>query len=180
MTCRCVAWLLRSVDTEGNRVMTFHDGLACGGSFSSDVFKRILVVCIGNICRSPTAEFLFRQKLAHRNVDVSSAGLGALVGRPMDLNAIQILSEHGIDAATHRARQLEPSMLHEADLVLAMERRHLAAAARMAPESSGKLFLLGKFFDAGDVPDPYRQPRQVFEHVYTMIERGVGSWMPYL
>jgi protein-tyrosine phosphatase len=126
------------------------------------------------------AEFLFRQKLAHRNVQVSSAGLGALVGWTMDRHAIQLLKEHGIDAAAHRARQLSPRMLHEADLVLAMERRHLAATARLAPESSGKLFLLGKWFDAGDVPDPYRQPRQVFEQVYVMIERGVGSWLPYL
>lgn len=144
------------------------------------MFKHILVVCIGNICRSPTAEFLFRQQLAHRNVHVSSAGLGALVGRPMDGHAIQILKDHGIDAAEHRARQIDSAMLRKADLILAMERRHIAAAARLAPESSGKLFLLGKWLDAGDVPDPYRQPRQVFEHVYTLIECGVESWLRYL
>ena len=60
--------------------------------------KHVLVVCIGNICRSPTAELLFRQKLSHReSVRVSSAGLGALVGRPMDSQAMRILHERGID-----------------------------------------------------------------------------------
>jgi protein-tyrosine phosphatase len=145
------------------------------------VIKHVLVVCIGNICRSPTAEFLFRQKLVNRNnIHVSSAGLGALVGRPMDDHAIQILREHGIDAATHRARQLDQKMLREADLVLAMERRHLNAAARLAPEASGKMFLLDKWHEANDVPDPYRQSRRVFENVYALIERGVSSWLRYL
>lgn len=144
------------------------------------MFKRILIVCIGNICRSPTAEFLFRDKLKHRDIHVSSAGLKALVGRPMDDNAMQILKERGIDAAEHRARQLDPTMLREADLVLAMERNHVAAVSRLAPEASGKLFLLDKWHEASDVPDPFRQSREAFEHVHTMIERGVDSWLRYL
>jgi protein-tyrosine phosphatase len=146
----------------------------------SHVFERILIVCVGNICRSPTAEFIFREKLKHRDIHVSSAGLRALVGRPMDDHAMQILKERGIDAAEHRARQLDPSMLRQADLVLAMEREHLAAVSRMAPEASGKMFLLDKWHDASDVPDPYRQSRQMFEHVHGMIERGVESWLRYL
>jgi len=93
---------------------------------------------------------------------------------------MRILKERGIDAADHRARQLSPSMLREADLVLVMEREHLAAASKMAPESSGKLFLLDKWREAEDVPDPYRRTRQVFDHVYSMIERGVDSWIRYL
>lgn len=144
------------------------------------MFKRILIVCVGNICRSPTAEFIFRDKLKHRDIHVSSAGLKALVGRPMDDHAMQILKERGIDAAEHRARQLNATMLREADLVLAMERDHLAVVSRLAPEASGKMFLLDKWKDASDVPDPYRQSRQMFEHVHAMIERGVESWIPYL
>jgi protein-tyrosine phosphatase len=145
------------------------------------VSKQVLVVCIGNVCRSPTAEFLFRQKLGDSdNVHVSSAGLGALVGRPMDGHAMQILHERGIDATTHRARQLEPDMLREADLVLAMSRRHLRAAVRLAPDASDKMFLLDKWHEASDVPDPYRRPRRAFEHAYALIDRGVDSWLRHL
>jgi protein-tyrosine phosphatase len=146
----------------------------------TSVFNRILIVCIGNICRSPTAEFLFRDKLKHRNIHVSSAGLKALVGRPMDDNAMQILKQRGIDASGHRARQLEQSMLRDADLVLAMERSQLKVVSRVAPEASGKLFLLDKWHAADDVPDPYRQSREAFEHVHAMIERGVESWLRYI
>ena len=144
------------------------------------MFKRILIVCVGNICRSPTAEFIFREKLKHRDIHVSSAGLRALVGRPMDDHAMQILKERGIDAAEHRARQLDSSMLRQADLVLAMERDHLTVVSRLAPEASGKMFLLDKWNGADDVPDPYRQSRQMFEHVHSMIEHGVDSWLRYL
>lgn len=144
------------------------------------MFKKILVLCVGNICRSPTAEYLLRRQLAGRDIQVSSAGLGALVGRPIEGHAMELLQEHGIDATSHRARQLDAQMLRDADLVLGMERRHLAAAARLAPEASGKLFLLGKWLEFDGVPDPYRQPRQAFEDVYGLIERGVGSWLRYL
>jgi protein-tyrosine phosphatase len=144
------------------------------------VFKNILVVCLGNVCRSPVAEFLFRRELGERDIRVSSAGLGALVGQPMDENAMALLKERGIDASEHRARQLEPSMLREADLILAMEQRHLNSVARLAPEASGKVFLFDKWHAGGDVPDPYRRSQRVFEQVHASIERGVGSWLRYL
>ena len=144
------------------------------------VFNSILVVCLGNVCRSPVAEFLFRRDLGDRDIRVSSAGLGALVGSPMEENAIALLKERGIDATEHRARQLEPSMLREADLILAMERRHLNSLVRLAPEASGKAFLFGKWDDGEDIPDPYRRPSQVFKQVHESIERGISQWLRYL
>lgn len=148
--------------------------------YFSKVFKRILTVCIGNICRSPTAEYLFRQRLASRDIQLSSAGLGALVDRPMDATAMQLLAEHDIDGATHRARQLTPVMLREADLILGMEKSHVATMIRLAPEASGKIFLLDKWLEERDIPDPYRQQRIAFEHVYSMIAQGIDSWLRYL
>jgi protein-tyrosine phosphatase len=139
------------------------------------VFNSILVVCLGNVCRSPVAEFLFRRELGDRDIRVSSAGLGALVGQPIDENAAALLKDSGVDATEHRARQLEPAMLREADLVLAMERRHMNSMVRLAPEASGKVFLFDKWHAGGDVPDPYRRSRSVFEQVHASIERGVGS-----
>lgn len=149
------------------------------------MFRRILVVCIGNICRSPTAEFLLRESLQQSGVppaavQVASAGLSAMRGYPIEDTAAQVLREHGVDGAGHRARQLTPAMLRDADLVLAMEKSHVAAIGRMAPETSGKVFLLGKWQDDTPVPDPYGQQREAFDHVYQLIERGVAAWLPHL
>ena len=145
------------------------------------MFKRILVVCVGNICRSPTAEYLFRHHLEHRGIEISSAGLAALEERPMDPTALKLLEEHGIaEGSDHRGRQLTSDLLHVADVVLVMEKSHAKAIFRMAPEVSGKTFLLDKWGDGRDIPDPYRQHREAFEHVYGMIDRGVSSWLRYL
>lgn len=135
---------------------------------------------MGNICRSPTAEYLFRQRLGSRDVSFSSAGIGALVGNPMDANALQLLAEAGIDGSMHRAQQLTPFLLREADLILGMEKNHLGAMIQFAPEIHGKAYLLDKWLNGNDVPDPYRQHRAAFEHVHEIITQGVRSWEPYL
>nr|WP_281848608.1 low molecular weight protein-tyrosine-phosphatase [Dyella sp. GSA-30] len=144
------------------------------------MFRSILLVCVGNICRSPTAEYLLRNRLTDSDAGVSSAGLGALGDRPMDVTAAQLLREHGIDASAHRGKQLSPDMLRQAELVLVMEKAHAANIARSTPEVSGKVFLLGKWQDERDIPDPYGQQRPAFEHVYRLIDQGVSSWLPYL
>lgn len=144
------------------------------------MFHRILIVCIGNICRSPTAEFLFRRALADRDIEWGSAGLGALVGKPMDPLALELLAQHGVDGSAHRGRQLTPALLRHADLVLGMEKGHIASMMRLAPEVSGKIMLLDKWGTGSDIPDPYRQQRIAFEHVYERVERSVAGWLPYL
>ena len=144
------------------------------------MFQSILLVCVGNICRSPTAEYLLRNRLADSDAGVSSAGLGALDDRPMDATAAQLLLEHGIDASAHRGKQLRSEMLRQAGLVLVMEKAHAASIVRTTPEVSGKVFLLGKWQDERDIPDPYGQQRPAFEHVYRLIDQGVSSWLPYL
>ncbi|MBD8880686.1 MULTISPECIES: arsenate reductase/protein-tyrosine-phosphatase family protein [Rhodanobacter] len=144
------------------------------------MFERILIVCMGNVCRSPTAEYLFRQRTRSRHVAFSSAGLYAPAGRPMDATSLQLLAESGIDGTLHRARQLTPAMLHEADLVLGMEKSHVAAMIQLAPEIRGKVYLLDKWLNENDIPDPYRQERIAFEYVHEMITKGVDSWQLYL
>jgi protein-tyrosine phosphatase len=144
------------------------------------VFKRILTVCIGNICRSPIAEYLLRERLASRDIQLVSAGLSAMAGHPMDATALQLLAEHGIDGAAHRARQLTPGMMREADLVLCMGKSQVDAMVRLAPEASGKIFVLDKWLQGRDIPDPYRQQRAAFDHVYGMVAQGVDSWLRYL
>jgi protein-tyrosine phosphatase len=144
------------------------------------VFKRILIVCVGNICRSPTAEYLLRHHLSQAGASIGSAGLGALVDKPMDAMALQVMSEHGVDGTAHRARQLTPELLRDADLVLGMEREHVTRMMRLAPEASGKVMLLDRWGPGGDIPDPYRQSREAFDHVYQRIDHSVQQWLPFL
>jgi protein-tyrosine phosphatase len=151
------------------------------------MFTRVLVVCIGNICRSPTAEFLLRARLQHPgapppglDVQVTSAGLRAMVGQPMEATAAQVLLEHGVDGANHRACQLTTTMLRDADLVLVMEKSQVAEVNDYGPQAHGKVFLLGKWQNNTSIPDPYGQPREAFEHAYQLIERAVDTWLPHL
>lgn len=144
-------------------------------------FNRILVVCVGNICRSPMGEYLLRQKLAHRpDITVESAGIGALVDKPADDTALALLQEHGIDASEHKARQATESLLAKADVILAMESGHLRQLHKTAPQIRGKAFLLGKWNDDLEVPDPYRQQRPAFEHAYKLIDQATSAWLKYL
>jgi protein-tyrosine phosphatase len=142
------------------------------------VFQRILVVCIGNICRSPIAETLLRERVP--GIATGSAGLGAMAGHAADPLALAVLAEHGFDASQHVARQLDDAMIREADLILAMEQTHIDTLLQRAPHARGRAFLLGQWQDGLEIPDPYRQQRPAFEHVYRLIDATVDSWVPHL
>lgn len=144
------------------------------------MFKNVLIVCVGNVCRSPVAEELFRHHVRSRRTRFASAGLGALVGNPMDPLAQRVLREHGVAPGNHVARQVDTRMLHVADLILAMETSHIVRLRQQAPEIHGRVFLLGKWLNDMQIPDPFRQPRQVFEEVHELLEKSVRSWLPYL
>lgn len=144
------------------------------------MFQNILIVCVGNICRSPAAEALLAHGLQGKGLRISSAGIGALVGNPMDKTAHEVLKEHGLDHTSHRARQVDSEMLHQADLILAMEHSHIQHIRQIAPEVHGKTFLLGKWLDDTEIPDPYRQSKPAFEHVHSLLTQSVESWLPYL
>lgn len=142
------------------------------------MFKHVLVVCVGNICRSPMAEAMFEHRL--QGTGFSSAGIGALVGNPMDKTAQDVLASHGVNFGEHWARQVDSNMLYQADLILAMERSHIKHLRQIAPEVHGKTFLIGKWQNDVEIPDPYRQARPAFEHVYSLLTKAVDSWLPYL
>jgi protein-tyrosine phosphatase len=72
------------------------------------------------------------------------------------------------------------TLLLRSDLILVMEKSHLAAIGRSAPEVSGKAFLLGKWQADTEIPDPYGQSRASFDHVFQLIDKGVSGWLPYL
>lgn len=140
------------------------------------MFNRILVVCVGNICRSPMAEALLASRLAKLGLRsrVESAGLAALVGHPADPLAQLLMRERGLDLSGHRARQLVPALVSAADLVLVMDSAQQRAVEAMLPAARGRVQRLGRW-GGFDVPDPYRQERPAFEQALAMIERGVDA-----
>jgi protein-tyrosine phosphatase len=145
------------------------------------MFDRILILCVGNICRSPMAEAVMRQAFLDRgrDVEVRSAGIGALVGHPAHDNVQLLMGRRGIDVSGHRAIQVNRDILRWADLVLVMEDEHRSALLKREPNMAGKVLLLGHWIDA-QIPDPYLEPLPTFEQTLDLVDRAVGSWMDRL
>jgi protein-tyrosine phosphatase len=122
------------------------------------------------------AEALLASRLSGRGIAVSSAGLAALVGRPAQPDACALLADRGLDLSGHRARQLTPDLLRQADLVLVMTADQRRAVASLDPSARGRVYRLGHF-GGFDVPDPYRQDRAAFERALALIERGVEDFV---
>ena len=135
------------------------------------MFNRILTVCTGNICRSPAAEFLLRERTerAGKPVEARSAGIGALVNHPAEDTTCAMMQSRGIDLSGHRATQLTSERLRWADLVLVMEKHHRDAVLAMDPTARGKTFLLGHWTET-EIPDPYRRGDEA--HAVALRLRG--------
>lgn len=101
-------------------------------------YQSILVVCTGNICRSPVGERILRSRLP--NMIVDSAGIAALTGEAADPVMVNTARENGLSLEGHCAKQLTPLMCREYDLILAMEQNHIEAVTRLAMEARGKTF----------------------------------------
>lgn len=139
---------------------------------------RILVVCTGNICRSPMAEAVLRKILKDSGItaEVTSAGIAAAVGYPAAEYAQSLMADRGVDIAKHRAVQLIPEMLIKTDLVLVMEKAQQQYVERMQPAAKGRVFRLGEWSES-DIPDPYGHGKEVYNKVLNMIDSGVSDWL---
>jgi len=138
------------------------------------MIQRVLVVCIGNICRSPMAEGLFKHLLP--NIKTSSAGMMALVGHGADPIAVQIMSKRGIDISAHRARMLTEPIIRDTDLILVMDTMQRHQLLAEYPYTQGKVFRLGETADQ-DISDPYLQGPEAFQAAFSNIESAAGDWV---
>lgn len=142
------------------------------------MFNNILVVCVGNICRSPTGERTLKKRLPDKHI--ASAGIAAeksgLVGKPADQMATQVALENDVDLSGHQAQQLTAALCAQYDLILVMEKGHLEALTAIAPEARGKAMLFGQWIGQKDIPDPHRQSREAFDHAYELIESATEAW----
>ncbi|HDV1880273.1 TPA: protein tyrosine phosphatase, partial [Escherichia coli] len=130
------------------------------------MFNSILVVCTGNICRSPIGERYLRSLLPNKKID--SAGTSALVDHAADESAILVASSHGISLDGHVAKQFTSSLGRQYDLILVMEKYHIEQIGRVAPEARGKTMLFGHWLNQRDIPDPYRKSNEAFLSVYKL------------
>lgn len=146
---------------------------------ADDGVLRVLMVCTGNICRSPTAEVVLRHKLQqaglHGQVQVDSAGIqGSHAGEPPDARAIRHAAQRGYDLSPLRARAMRAEDFVRFQWLLGMDDTHLRWLRRRAPEGSGARIelLLEHALRTGpaEVPDPYYGPPEGFDQVLDLVE----------
>jgi protein-tyrosine phosphatase len=136
----------------------------------------VLMICTGNLCRSPIAEALLKAAAAQsgRRLEVASAGIAALEGEPAAADAVALLAGRGLDIGAHRARQVTLPMARRHDLILVMEAAQKSFMEENWPLLRGRVHRL--CVDE-DIVDPYRLPRQVFEESLAQIEVGLDDWI---
>jgi len=140
--------------------------------------KRILTVCVGNICRSPVAAAVLREHLP--NYKVASAGIAAVVGSDVDPSAREAAEAAGVVVGEHAARQFTREIGEQYDLILVLEGGHKREIERIAPELSGRVMRLTRWNGDADIPDPYRRNTEFHTYVFALIEEAATAWVSRL
>ncbi len=148
--------------------------------------KRILTVCLGNICRSPMAEGILRQKTTERqlHLEIDSAGTGNYhIGESPDHRAVETMRQHQIDIGNLAARQFVREDYDRFDLILAMDVQNHADILALSrnKEDENKVKLVLSYLPETDapesVPDPYFGQRDGFAYVYDLLDRAIEAML---
>jgi len=137
------------------------------------MMKRILMVCTGNVCRSPAAQVLLSRELP--GCTIESAGIAAIGGTAIDPVMSELMTGRGFDLSAHRARRIDDRTCRWADLILVMETTHRHLIERTYPMTRGRVYRLTERYRI-DVPDPYRRSRHVYDYAVKLIEHGAVDW----
>ena len=135
-------------------------------------FKNILVVCVGNICRSPMAEYFLKTNCPNQHIE------SAMVGHHADEKATHCMDQFNIDMRPHIARQITAEMIKKSDLILVMsnnQKKHLEQTWSFA---KGKVFRLGHWQNQ-NVPDPYQHDQAFFDETCRNIQKYVSDWQSH-
>lgn len=148
----------------------------------SGLIESVLVVCVGNICRSPVAAQLIATGLSMEGVSitVSSAGIGAMVGQEIDPVAAEIARANGLSLQPHTARQFTPEMGRRSNLLLVMEPGHRKHIVQKSPQLSGRIMLFDHWTGARGISDPYKQSHEFHDMVFARLSEAAQAWVEKL
>lgn len=140
---------------------------------------KILMVCLGNICRSPLAEGILQHKIGDRHL-VNSAGTGHWhVGEQPDSRSVSAAKKYGVDISDQRAMHFNPIFFEEFDLIFAMDKQNsidLQKLARNEEERNKvKLILKEGLGQALNVPDPFYEKDEAFDQVYQLLDKATDG-----
>jgi protein-tyrosine-phosphatase/predicted ATP-grasp superfamily ATP-dependent carboligase len=146
--------------------------------------RNVLVLCKGNVCRSPFAAELLRRRARERglNIEVASAGLEAVPDQPAHPLARRVAQQYGVSLSDHRTVLLSQNMVADADLILVMEAAQARSLEERYPQSAGKRFLLGQFgpHSSHEIADPYGASAQAFAECYDQIDKDCDRLVSFL
>lgn len=136
--------------------------------------QKVLLVCLGNICRSPLAHGVLKHLVDPAKVEVDSAGTGAYhIGKAPDRRSIAVAKANGLDISQQRARQFQAEDFQQFDHIFVMDKENLADVRRLAPDAEtaqkAQLFLSVLENSVEEVPDPYYGGEEGFQYVYDLV-----------
>ncbi|CAM5188073.1 Low molecular weight protein-tyrosine-phosphatase Ptp [Castellaniella defragrans] len=143
----------------------------------------LLLLCTGNMCRSPMAEVIMRDCLARRGIaaTVLSRGLAAPTGRAPHPFALRTAAEFGVAISPNkRAAPVNPVDLRLATVVLVMDKGHRHEVQQRYPAAGGKTFLLGHWQGEQEIPDPLHEPESVFQAQWPVMRAACEAWIDHL
>lgn len=129
---------------------------------------------MGNLCRSPIGEALLKDRFPQKKI--YSAGIIAKPDQAADKIAIEVAKAHHLNLEMHRSSCLSAEDCSQADLILVMEKDQIKLVLDAFPQACGKVMLFGQWLNELEIPDPYKRSKEMFEHVYDLMEKSAWQW----